>query len=428
MLLTNFQNQFRKESEMLEIIGLTTLLCVSLIALVLSRSSLKRLSATNLELTTEYQPVLKVTAQLDELTQRYAALQDEYDDKLKLLRTNEKRMTHYFLGVGTTDTHMYSRAFKEIGAMEFESRLSKVKMELKDLVSAKEACVCEIMDTYVVNGKKSAAKKLFNREIKLRLRCLDNEFKAASAIIDWNNVNRLIQRIRDSFEDINIRGDIVKTYLKNQYLDLKIEELQLGYELNLLKREQKEAEREEVRIQREAEREEARIQAAALKAERARIAMEKLVADELSKLEEATDEQKALYELHIKELAVLKQKEQRAISLAQLTRAGYVYVISNRPSFGDGVVKIGMTRRADPNDRVKELGDASVPELFEVHAFAFTDDAPTLEKFLHNQFADERVNLVNNRKEFFHVSPEAVLTKLATFDGPYELSDLSVEI
>jgi len=102
--------------------------------------------------------------------------------------------------------------------------------------------------------------------------------------------------------------------------------------------------------------------------------------------------------------------------------AGYIYHL--RPKANNYFCKIGMTRRADPNDRVKELGDASVPELFKVHAFAFTEDAPQLERFLHKLFSDQRVNLVNKRKEFFHVSPKDVLARLSDYDGTYELSDL----
>ena len=100
---------------------------------------------------------------------------------------------------------------------------------------------------------------------------------------------------------------------------------------------------------------------------------------ELAKISEATDVQKEKLALHQKELELLRAKEARAISLAQQTRAGYVYIISNATSFGEGICKIGMTRRLDPNDRVKELGDASVPELFTMHAFIYTEDAPTLE-------------------------------------------------
>src|SRR5690606_16842858 len=96
-------------------------------------------------------------------------------------------------------------------------------------------------------------------------------------------------------------------------------------------------------------------------------------------------------------------KGERAKSLAEQTRRGHVYVISNIGSFGENVYKIGMTRRLDPLDRVKELGDASVPFYFDVHAIIFADDAPALETALHRKFRPHRVNAVNLRKEFFRI-------------------------
>ena len=89
-------------------------------------------------------------------------------------------------------------------------------------------------------------------------------------------------------------------------------------------------------------------------------------------------------------------------------RAGYVYVISNIGAFGENVYKIGMTRRLDPMDRIDELGDASVPFKFDVHAMIFSDDAPKLEAALHNAFADKKLNFVNQRREFFNVSLEEI--------------------
>ncbi|MGS0705497.1 GIY-YIG nuclease family protein [Acinetobacter sp. ANC 3781] len=121
--------------------------------------------------------------------------------------------------------------------------------------------------------------------------------------------------------------------------------------------------------------------------------------------EQASDDQKSKYDQKMNDL-MLKLKEaedknQRAISMAQQTRAGHVYVISNIGSFGEDVLKLGMTRRLEPLDRVRELGDASVPFTFDVHAMIYSDDAPALEKKLHHHFNHERVNKVNYRKEFF---------------------------
>jgi len=406
-------------------IALAVLFSSSIYLLLTARSKFSELELKDSEIEKSYEPASVEEKKLSALKKEYSSLQSSYQEKLAKLRKGEKRLSQYHLGIGTTDSVSYTSLASGKTVEDIEYRLQDIKASLKRLVSEKKACICSMGNDVVVNGKKSEAKKLFNREIKLRLRCLDNEFKAATAVVDWNNINRLIQRSKDTFNEINASGSIVKTYLKDQYLKLKIEELRLNYELNNLKQDLKEAEREEARIQREAEREEKRIKAALDKAEKERKLMEKLVAEELAKFESSTEEQKALYELHKQELEKLKEKEQRAISLAQVTRAGYVYVISNQMSFGQGVVKIGMTRRADPYDRVKELGDASVPELFDVHAFAFTDDAPSLEKYLHNKFEKQRVNLVNGRKEFFNVSPDEVLAVLPSYDGKYELSDMS---
>ena len=98
-------------------------------------------------------------------------------------------------------------------------------------------------------------------------------------------------------------------------------------------------------------------------------------------------------------------------------RAGYVYVISNIGAFGERMVKIGMTRRLDPMDRVRELGDASVPFRFDVHALFFSDDAVGLESFLHQALADRRVNLVNMRREFFYATPSEVRELLLDKSG-----------
>ena len=89
-------------------------------------------------------------------------------------------------------------------------------------------------------------------------------------------------------------------------------------------------------------------------------------------------------------------------------RAGYVYVISNIGSFGENIYKIGMTRRLDPMERVDELGDASVPFKFDVHAMIFSDDAPTLEASLHHAFENKKVNMINGRREFFRVTLDEI--------------------
>jgi T5orf172 domain len=111
----------------------------------------------------------------------------------------------------------------------------------------------------------------------------------------------------------------------------------------------------------------------------------------------------------------------RAQAMAEKTRSGYVYIISNVGSFGDGVVKIGLTRRLDPADRIRELGDASVPFIFDTHAVIYSDDAPALERAIHTEFEPTRVNAQNRRKEFFRAKldvVEATVKRLAP-DAPF---------
>jgi len=338
----------------------------------------------------------------------YFSLQQKYKKELSELKEKQTVLSEYNIGIGSVDSTLYKREGDSDELENLELKLVTVKEKLKYLVSNKKACICKLGDM-TVNGKVSEAKKLINREIKLRVRCLDNEVKSAIALADWNNINRLINRLKRTFDDINSRGEIVKTLLQKDYRDLKIQELTLSYEIQQLKLDIKEADREEKQFIREAEREETKIKAAVENAIKQRELMETLVAKELVKLENATEEQRQLLAMHQEELAVLKDREKRAVSLAQQTRAGYVYIITNEASFGPEMVKIGMTRRVDPYDRVNELGDASVPDTFDVQAFFYCEDAPTLESALHKQFESSRINRVNRRKEFFNVKVEIAI-------------------
>jgi hypothetical protein len=109
-----------------------------------------------------------------------------------------------------------------------------------------------------------------------------------------------------------------------------------------------------------------------------------------------------------KKMADAQSLQDRAVSMAQLTKMGHVYVISNVGSFGENVFKIGMTRRLEPDDRIQELSGAAVPYGFDIHAMIFSEDAPGLETALHTKFADRRLNLVNPRKEYFRVTLDEI--------------------
>jgi hypothetical protein len=231
------------------------------------------------------------------------------------------------------------------------------------------------------------------------------------------NFGILEQKIKDSYRLVNLNGSAFrKAVIKKEYLDLRLKELRLAATIQKLKQDEKDEQkriREQIReeekarrdfenAQREAAKEESRIQAAV---EKARL-----------EIATASDEKKLEYEAKIAELterlASIVEKGQRAISMAQQTRRGHVYVISNIGSFGENVYKLGMTRRLDPFDRVKELGDASVPFEFDVHAVIYSEDAPKFEKELHKSFAVLQINKVNSRKEFFRIDLKTIREKI----------------
>lgn len=159
---------------------------------------------------------------------------------------------------------------------------------------------------------------------------------------------------------------------------------------------------EEEKARREIEREKAKL-------EKEEIQFKNEVDKLMKYLSKANDDvEKQLYVDKIHELEeklrLLEKDKENILEREQNTRAGFVYIISNIGSFGEDIYKIGMTRRLEPMDRVKELGDASVPFEFDVHAMIFSEDAPALETILHNTFKEHQVNLVNPRKEFYKVS------------------------
>lgn len=156
--------------------------------------------------------------------------------------------------------------------------------------------------------------------------------------------------------------------------------------------------REEAKLQKEIERE-----LTQLDRERAAIqaALDRALAEARDRHSDEVDRLRA-------RLAEAEAKSERAKSMAQLTKSGHVYVISNIGSFGDGVFKIGMTRRLEPGERVKELGDASVPFPFDVHMMISSDDAPKLENALHRELHKLRINKINVRKEFFRTSLDTI--------------------
>lgn len=289
----------------------------------------------------------------------------------------------------------------------FKARLDKIRDEQKTM--AKEGTATVSGTSWTVGGSEAEGKRMIKDYVKLILRSFNNECDATIVKAKYNNVESLEKKITKAAETLNKLGSRMGISIASKYVNLKIQELYLAYEYEL----KKQAEKEEQRRIKEQMREEAK---ALKEIENAKKKLEKEAThfnQALASLEEqikSVQSPEELQKIEDEKLRIRTELEKVTEDIAsnelreKNTRAGYVYVISNIGSFGENVYKIGMTKRLDPQDRIDELGDASVPYRFDVHAMIFSEDAPALETALHNTFAHRKLNLVNQRREFFNVS------------------------
>jgi Domain of unknown function (DUF4041)/T5orf172 domain len=299
---------------------------------------------------------------------------------------------------------LYLPKFKLNASHEYKTRLDSVRERQKAMIKNGEAATGD-MD-WQVNGSKAEGRKLVNDMLKLVIRSFNNEADYCVDNVKFDNIELGAKRIRQSFDTCNRLGRVMTVKLAEGYLNLKLDELHLAHEFQIKKQEEKEEAkrvREELREQQKLEQE---IRAAREKITKERKHFAAALRDLNARLEKVdSEEERLLLLVKIAEVEAGKanlDSEEKAIDYReQNAKAGYVYVISNIGAFGEGVYKIGMTRRLEPMERVDELGDASVPFWFDVHAMVFSDNAPALEAKLHERLAAGRLNKVNGRKEFF---------------------------
>lgn len=307
-----------------------------------------------------------------------------------------------------------STALQEVGVFDFEhpaehsahlaAQLDAVRARYKDMARGKRAI--HATSNFTFNNSAKQGEKFVNQMSTIMLRAYNAEAENCVKTVKAGNLATASSRLAKAKEQIERQSTMINLRVDEEYHHLRIQELALAAEhLQALaaEKEMERARREELREQKKAEAELAAAMAKLAK-ERAmhQATLEALIAN--GDLEGAERMRAKIAE---DELA-LADVERRAANI----RAGYVYVISNIGAFGENMVKIGMTRRLEPMDRVNELGDASVPFRFDVHALFYSDDAVATEAMLHKQFAEQRVNKVNLRREFFRVTPHEVLEVL----------------
>ena len=321
---------------------------------------------------------------------------DQYRGEISLLEENLEDIS---FGV-------YKPHFDYDTPEAYKSALQQVVDKQKLMIRGGNAARFAV--SWTIGGSRREGERMQRQYTKLLLRAFNGECEAAIAKVAWNNAVKMEERIRKSFSAINDLGQVMQVSISEAYMDLKLAELHLEHELEQKKHdimEEQRRAREKIREQEKALREaEAELEKAvqdedkfAKAIEKARVEVAKAQGEEHARL---TNRILQLEE----ELALVQNRKERARALAELTSAGYVYVLSNIGSFGENVLKIGMTRRLEPGDRVKELSDASVPFGFDVHAMVYSEDAPAIERAFHERFSDRALNPLNPRKEFFRVS------------------------
>lgn len=320
---------------------------------------------------------------------------------------------------------LYEPYFDFANALDYKEELAKIRSKQKELIKNKTAV--SGATEWTVNGSASKGKKMVSDTQKLLLRAFNTECDELVAKVKYTNFDASLNRIYKSAEAISKLGTIMHISINSNYLDLKIKELRLAFEYQQKKQEEKEAQkaaraemREAARLQKEIE------------------AQRKKIEKEQTHYQTAYDHLLRQIEQNPGNADLLKKKDELENQLNDIDkamkdidyreanqRAGYVYVISNIGAFGPNVYKIGMTRRLDPQDRVDELGDASVPFNFDVHAMIFSDDAPALEAALHRAFEDRKLNMVNTRREFFNVTLDEIKEVVKkNFDKTVEFIDV----
>jgi hypothetical protein len=383
------------------------------------REAIAKVEQTHEATKAKYSGIISQEAEVARLEQEAARLRSDieavrstYAEKRALLDRLEQQVAIYDERLAFAELGVYEPHFEFTDSEAYKARILEVRERQKAMISAKQAALCPT--EWSVEGSKAKGATMINRQTRLTMRAFNNECEAAIANVRWNNVVAMERRVLSAAAAINKENISLNLTLNDRYVALKIEELRLTHEY----REQLKQEKEERAELARAEREEKKLLAEAEAAEREEAKYQALL--EKARKEADNDGNRRRIEELEAALAAAHAASERARAMAEMTRSGYVYIISNVGSFGEDVVKIGLTRRLDPDDRIRELGDASVPFGFDIHAMIYSDAAPALEGALHKEFADRRINMSNFRKEFFRVSldeVEAAVARLAPEAG-----------
>lgn len=295
-------------------------------------------------------------------------------------------------------------------AVSYKAALDRLDDQIRAM-ARKDGGAVQSITTWAVNGSVTEGRAMVRDFSKLLLRAFNAEADNLVRGLKPYKLDGSLDRLKKVSETIERLGKTMQIKISPLYYLVRAQELELTADFLQKQAEEKEAER----LDRERLREERKVQQE-IERERARLDKERQhYANALAALEEKGDSEAA--ERVREQLSEVDNNLKAVDFRAANIRAGYVYLISNIGSFGENIVKVGMTRRLDPMDRIRELSDASVPFNFDVHALFFSKDAVGIEGALHERLANVRVNMVNRRREFFRTTPAQVKNHMSQLAG-----------
>ena len=358
--------------------------------------------------------------QLEKQSAELTAVQTQLAQvKTELVETDEEALMQSF--------GLYTPRYSFANSTGYKDELAKIRGKQKEMVKAGAAATGSV--NWTVNGNRRQGAKMIHDMQKLLIRAFNCECDDVVSNAKFNNIEAGEKRINIAFSTISKLGAVCGVAITAPYRNLKIQELHLAYEYQIEKQKEKEALKQLRAEERERAKLEKEIAEARRKIEKEQLHYSNALCKLLQQLSTASpedipalEEKKA--ELEAQLVSLDKSMEQIDYREAN-QKAGYVYIISNIGAFGEGIFKIGMTRRLEPMDRIDELSDASVPFNFDVHAMIFSDDAPALEAALHRAFENRKLNMVNTRREFFRVSLDEIKEVVKkNFDKTVEFIDV----
>lgn len=376
-------------------------------------------------LTPEMQNAATLNAHIIELETKKDRLEKEVSKLSASVEAIKKEAVFFEDAITYQEFGLYTPRYNFVSSEDYKSALDKIRANQKAMI--KNDTAISGSKTWTVDGSKSKGNKMIKDMKKLFLRAFNSDCEDAISRVKYSNFDMSLRKIQQSATSIQKLGTMMSLCISPNYVNSKIEELRLAFEYQQKKQEEKEAQKAARAELREAAK------------------LQKEIAEQRKKIEKEQTHYQTAYEKLLKlfkenpdDPELIKKKQELEVQLQDIERAikdidyreanqraGYVYIISNIGSFGENVYKIGMTRRLDPQDRIDELGDASVPFNFDVHAMIFSDDAPALEAALHRAFEDRKLNMVNQRREFFNVTLDEIKEVVRkNFDKTVEFIDV----